>query len=55
MARPKPNPFGSFNSSPEVIPLAVTMDVLSPLLKRKLNDLLHERGIDICDETARFW
>lgn len=26
-----------------------------PLLLRNVEDLLHERGIDICHETVRFW
>lgn len=27
----------------------------SPLSLRQVEDLLHERGIDICHETVRFW
>ncbi len=26
-----------------------------PLSIRNLEDLLHERGVDICHETVRFW
>jgi len=55
MARPKPNPFGSFNSSPQVIRLAAMMDVLYPLSLRNAKDLLRERGINIGHETVRFW
>ncbi|GLS18253.1 hypothetical protein GCM10007874_12690 [Labrys miyagiensis] len=55
MARPKLNPFRYFNSSPEVIRLAVMMYVRYPLSWRNVEDLLHERGIDICHETVRFW
>jgi transposase-like protein len=40
------NPFRYFNSSPEVIRLAVMMYVRFPLSPRQVEDLLHERGID---------
>ena len=50
-----PSPFRYFNSSPEVIRLAVLMYVKYPLSLRNVEDLLHERGIDICHETVRFW
>ncbi|MEQ8369991.1 MAG: IS6 family transposase [Alphaproteobacteria bacterium] len=49
------NPFRYFNSSPEVIRLAVLMYVRYPLSLRQVEDILHERGIDICHETVRFW
>ncbi len=49
------NPFRYFNSSPEVIRLAVMMYVRFPLSLWHVEDLLHERGIDICHETVRFW
>ena len=26
-----------------------------PLSFRQVEDILHERGIDICHETVRFW
>src|SRR5882672_9936292 len=55
MLSPKPNPFRYFNSSPEVIRLAVMMYVRYPLSLRNVEDLLHERGIDICHETVRVW
>ena len=50
-----PNPFRYFNSSPEVIRLVVMMYVKYPLSLRNVEDLLAERGIDICHETVRFW
>ena len=31
------------------------MYVKYPLSLRNVEDLLHERGIDICHETVRFW
>ena len=49
------NPFCYFNSSPEVIRLTVMMYVRFPLSLRQFEDLLHERGINICHETVRFW
>ncbi len=49
------NPFRYFNSSPEIIRLAVMMYVRYPLSLRQVEDLLAERGIDICHETVRFW
>ena len=49
------NPFRYFNSSPEVIRLTVMMYIRYPLSLRQVEDLLFERGIDICYETVRFW
>ncbi|XUU60821.1 IS6 family transposase [Erythrobacter sp. HA6-11] len=54
--RLKPDsPFKRFNSSPEVIRLVVMMYVRFPLSLRNVEDLLFERGIDVCHETVRFW
>ena len=49
------NPFRYFNSSPEIIRLVVMMYVRFPLSLRSVEDLLFERGIDICHETVRLW
>ena len=49
------SPFRYFNSSPEVIRLVVMMYVKYPLSLRNVEDLLHERGIDISNETVRYW
>ena len=49
------NPFRYFNSSPEVFCLTVMIYVRYPLSLRQVEDLLSERGIDICHETVRFW
>ncbi|MFI4933646.1 MAG: IS6 family transposase [Caulobacterales bacterium] len=54
MSKPK-NPFRCFNSSPEVIRMAVMLYVRYPLSLRNVEDLLFERGADICHETVRFW
>src|ERR1700709_29383 len=48
-----PSPFGRFNSSPEVIRLVALMYVRFPLSLRNVEDLLFERGIDVCHETVR--
>ena len=50
-----PSPFRRFNSSPERIRLVVLMYVRFPLSLRNVEDLLFERGIDICHETVRLW
>jgi len=59
LARPYPlgmvNPFRYFKTSPEIIRLAVMMYVRFPLSLRQVEDLLYERGIDICYETVRSW
>ena len=49
------NPFRYFNSSPEVIRLTVMLYIRYPLSLRQVEDLLFERGIDICHETVRLW
>ncbi len=49
------NPFRYFKTSPEIIRLAVMMYVRFPHSLRNVEDLLHERGIDISHETIRFW
>ena len=49
------NPFRHFHSSPEVIRLVVLTYVRFPLSLRNVEDLLFERGIDICHETVRLW
>jgi putative transposase len=57
MARKKKphDPFRWFDSSPEVIRLVVMMYVRYPLSLRNVEDLLFERGIDICHETVWLW
>ena len=49
------NPFRYFKTSPEIIQLAVMMYVGFPLSLRNVEDLLHERGIDVCHESVRLW
>ena len=49
------SPFRYFKTSPEIIRLAVMMYVRFPLSLRNVEDLLHERSINICHETIRYW
>lgn len=50
-----PNAFGYFKTSPEIIRLAVMLYIRLPRPLRNVEDLLHERGIEISHETVRFW
>ena len=49
------SPFRYFKTSPEIIRLAVMLYVRFPLSLRNVEDLLHERGIEVSHETIRFW
>ena len=49
------NPFRYFKSSPEIIRDAVMLYVRYPLSLRNVEDMLAERGIDVCHETVRLW
>jgi len=49
------SPFRYFKTSPEIIQLAVMMYVRFPLSLRNVEDLLHERGVDVCHESIRLW
>ncbi|MCP4199167.1 MAG: IS6 family transposase [Proteobacteria bacterium] len=49
------NPFRYFKTSPEIIRFTVMMYVRFPLSLRNVEDLLHERGIEISHETVRYW
>jgi len=51
----KRSPFKYFKTSPEIIRLAVMLYVRFPLSLRNVEDLLHERDIDVSHETVRFW
>jgi len=57
MPRPKKpaSPFRYFHSSPEVIRMVVMLYVRYPLSLRNVEDLLFERGYDLCHETVRLW
>jgi putative transposase len=45
--------FRYFKTSPEIIRLAVMMYIRFPLSLRNVEDLLHQRGIEISHETVR--
>jgi putative transposase len=49
------DPFNYFETSPAIIRLAVMLYVRFPLSLRNVEDLLHERGVDISHETVRYW
>jgi putative transposase len=51
----KRSPFRYVKTSSEIIRLAVMMYARLPLSLRNVEDLLHERCIDISHETVRFW
>ena len=50
-----PSPFRYFHSSPELIREVVMLYIRFPLSLRNVEDLLFERGYDICHETVRLW
>lgn len=50
-----PHIFRYFKTSPGIIRLTVMMYVCYPLSLRNVEDLLHERSIDITHETVHFW
>jgi putative transposase len=49
------SPFRYFKTSPEIIRLAVMLYVRFPLSLRNMEDLLHERGVDVSHEAVRYW
>ena len=50
-----PSPFRRFNPLPELIRQVVMLYVRFPLSLRNVEDLLFERGYDLCHETVRLW
>ena len=46
--------FRYFKTSPEIIQLAVMLYVRFPLSLRNVEDLLHERGVDVSYESVRY-
>ena len=55
MAMTKPASFKYFKTSPEIIRSADMLYIRFPLSLRNVEDLLHERGIDVNHETVRYW
>ena len=54
-AMPTPVSFRYFKTSPEIIQLAVMLYLRFPLSLRNVEDLLHERGVDVSYESVRYW
>lgn len=50
----KPRPFKYLRTSPEIIRFAVMLYIRFPLSLRSVEDLLHERGVDVSHETVRY-
>lgn len=50
-----PSSFCCFTTSPEIIRLAGTLYLGFPRSLRNVEDLLHERGIDVGHDTVRYW
>lgn len=50
----KPSPLNWFKASPEIIRLAVMLNVRFPLALRNVEDLLHERGVDVSQHAPRW-
>ena len=48
------SPFCYFKKSPEIVQLAVMLYVRFPLSLRNVEDLLHERGVDVSYESVRY-
>lgn len=51
----KRSPFKYLKTSPEIARLAVTLYVRFPLSLRNVEELLHERGVDVSHEMVRIW
>ncbi len=50
-----PASFKYCKTSPEIIRLAVMLYIRFPLSLRNVEDLLHERGVEVSHETVRYW
>ena len=49
------SPFKYLKTRPEIIRLAVLLYVRFPLSLRNVEDLLNQRGVDVSQDTIRFW
>lgn len=49
------NPFRYFRSSPDIIRMVMMLYVRYPRSLRNVEDLLFERGCNLCHETVRLW
>lgn len=52
---PKYGPFKDLRTSPEIVRLALILDVRPWVPLRNPKDLLHERGFDVIHGAVRFW
>ena len=50
-----PVSFRYFKTSPEIIQITVMLYARFPLSLRNVEDLLHERGVDVSHESVRYW
>ena len=48
----QPSPFKWFKTSPEIIRLTAMLSVRFPLSLWNIEDLLHERDVDVSHETV---
>ena len=44
-----------FKTNPEIIQLAAMLYASFPLSLRNVEDLLHERGVDVSYDSVRYW
>jgi len=51
----KSSPFENFKTSSEIIGVFGMLYVRFPLSLRNIEDLLHERSIEVSHEAVRFW
>jgi len=51
----KSSPFENFKTSSEIIGVVGMLYVRFPLSLRNIEDLLHERSIEVSHEAVRFW
>ena len=47
--------FCYFKTSPEIIQLTEMLYVRFPISLRNVEELLHERGVDVSSESVRYW
>ena len=47
--------FCYFKDSSEIIQLVVMLYMRIPLSLRNVEDLIHERGVDVSYESVRYW
>ena len=51
----KTQPFQLLQDAARIIRLPMTLSARFPLFLRNVEDLLHERGVDMSYATVRFW